>query len=43
MLQGFHSKSKSSTASRTAATGDANGADMPAAAPATTKVFRSVW
>src|SRR5215831_2937522 len=41
-LRGFHSKSSSSTASKTAATGDANVADMPAAAPATSRVFRSL-
>ena len=40
-LRGFHSKSKSSTASRTAASGAANVADIPAAAPATSSVFRS--
>ena len=41
MLRGFHSKSSSSTASRTDASGAANVADMPAAAPATSSVFRS--
>ena len=41
MLRGFHSKSRSSTASSTAATGEAKVADMPAAAPATRSVFRS--
>ena len=41
-LRGFHSKSSSSTASSTAATGVANVADMPAAAPATSSVFRSL-
>ena len=40
-LRGFHSKSSSSTARRTAATGDAKVADIPAAAPATSNVFRS--
>ena len=40
-LRGFHSKRSSSTASSTAATGDANVADMPAAAPATSSVLRS--
>ena len=40
-LRGFHSKSRSSTASNTAATGVANVADMPAAAPATSNVLRS--
>jgi len=40
-LRGFHSKSKSSTASSTAATGEAKVADIPPAAPATSKVFRS--
>src|SRR5262249_39723631 len=40
-LRGFHSKSSSSTASSTAATGEANVADMPPAAPATSSVFRS--
>ena len=41
MLRGFHSKSSSSTASSTEATGAANVADMPAAAPTTSSVFRS--
>src|SRR6266436_3463125 len=41
MLRGFHSKRSSSTASRTAATGDAKVADIPPAAPATSRVFRS--
>src|SRR5260370_19640516 len=41
-LRGFHSKSSSSTASSTAATGEANIADMPAAEPATISVLRSV-
>ncbi len=41
-LRGFHSNSSSSTASSTAATGAANVADMPAAAPATSRVFLSV-
>ena len=41
MLRGFHSKSSSSTASSTAASGVANVADMPAAAPATSRVLRS--
>src|SRR5262245_64691465 len=40
-LRGFHSNSSSSTASRTEASGAANVADMPAAAPATSSVFRS--
>ena len=40
-LRGFHSKSSSSTASSTAATGVPKVAAMPAAAPATSKVFRS--
>src|SRR5207253_763028 len=40
-LRGFHSKRSSSTASSTAATGEANVADMPPAAPATSRVFRS--
>jgi len=40
-LRGFHSNSSSSTASRTEATGAANVADMPAAAPATSSVLRS--
>ena len=40
-LRGFHSKSSSSTASNTAATGVAKTADIPAAAPATSNVFRS--
>ena len=40
-LRGFHSKRSSSTASSTAATGAAKVADMPAAAPATSSVFRS--
>jgi len=41
MLRGFHSNSSSSTASNVEATGAANVADMPAAAPATSKVRRS--
>ena len=41
-LRGFHSKSSSSTARRTAASGAAKVADMPAAAPATSSVLRSV-
>ena len=40
-LRGFHSNSSSSTASSTAAIGVANVADIPAAAPATSSVFRS--
>ena len=40
-LRGLHSNSSSSTASRIAATGVANVADMPAAAPATRSVVRS--
>ena len=40
-LRGFHSNSSSSTARITAATGEANVADMPAAAPATSSVLRS--
>ncbi len=40
-LRGFHSNSSSSTASSAADTGAANVADMPAAAPATSSVFRS--
>ena len=40
-LRGFHSKSSSSTASRTAASGVAKIAAMPPAAPATSSVFRS--
>ena len=40
-LRGFHSKSSSSTASRTAAIGVAKVADIPPAAPATSSVFRS--
>ena len=40
-LRGFHSKRSSSTASSVAAIGDANTADMPAAAPATSRVLRS--
>jgi len=40
-LRGFHSNSSSSTASITDATGAAKVADMPAAAPATSRVFRS--
>ena len=40
-LRGFHSNSSSSTASITEATGAANVADMPAAAPATSSVLRS--
>src|SRR5581483_4559848 len=41
MLRGFHSNSKSSTASSTAAIGVPNTAVMPAAAPATKSVLRS--
>jgi len=40
-LRGFHSNNNSSTASNTAATGEAKVADIPPAAPATNKVFRS--
>ena len=40
-LRGFHSNSNNSTASNTAATGVANTADIPAAAPATSSVLRS--
>lgn len=40
-LRGFHSNSSSSTASKTAAIGVPNMAVMPAAAPATSRVFRS--
>jgi len=40
-LRGFHSKSNNSTASKTAATGEANVADIPPAAPATSSVLRS--
>src|SRR5690606_3890702 len=40
-LRGFHSKSRSSTARRADATGAANVADMPAAAPETSSVLRS--
>ena len=40
--RGFHSKSNNSTASKTAATGVAKIADMPAAAPATKRVLRSL-
>ena len=40
-LRGFHSNRRSSTARRTAAIGDANVADIPAAAPATSSVFLS--
>jgi len=40
-LRGFHSKSSNSTASNTAAIGVAKMADMPAAAPATSRVLRS--
>ena len=40
-LRGFHSNKSNSTASNTAATGVANTADMPAAAPATSRVLRS--
>src|SRR5919197_946877 len=40
-LRGFHSKSNSSTASSTAATGEAKVADIPPAAPATSNVRRS--
>src|SRR3954454_10196785 len=41
-LRGFHSNSSSSTASITDATGAAKVADMPAAAPDTSSVLRSV-
>ncbi len=40
-LRGFSSNSRSSTASSMAAIGAENVADMPAAAPATSSVFRS--
>ena len=40
-LRGLHSNSRSSTARRIAATGVAKVADMPAAAPATSRVVRS--
>src|SRR4029079_18660665 len=40
-LRGFHSNSSSSTARRTAATGEANVADIPEAAPATRRVLRT--
>ena len=40
-LRGFHSKSSSSTPISTEASGAAKVADMPAAAPATSKVRRS--
>ena len=40
-LRGRHSKSSSSTARRMAASGAAKVADMPAAAPATSRVVRS--
>src|ERR1700722_14538028 len=40
-LRGFHSNNISSTARRTAAMGEANVADIPAAAPATSSVLRS--
>src|SRR5262245_10589664 len=40
-LRGFHSKSNSSVASNAAATGEANVADIPPAAPATKRVLRS--
>ncbi len=40
-LRGFHSNNSNSTASNTEATGAANVADIPAAAPATSSVFRS--
>jgi hypothetical protein len=40
-LRGFHSNSSSSTAKSTAAMGVPKVADMPPAAPATNKVFRS--
>jgi hypothetical protein len=41
-LRGFHSKSSNSKASMMAASGVANMADIPAAAPATRSVFRSL-
>src|SRR5580700_4753513 len=41
-LRGFHSNKSSSTASKTDATGAAKVADIPAAAPATNSVLRSV-
>ena len=41
-LRGFHSNSNSSTASSTDATGAANVAAMPPAAPATSSVLRSL-
>ena len=40
-LRGFHSKNSSSTPISTEARGAAKVADMPAAAPATSRVFRS--
>src|SRR5690349_14061660 len=40
-LRGFHSNNNNSTASITAAIGDAKVADIPAAAPATSRVLRS--
>jgi len=40
-LRGRHSKRRSSTANNVAAIGVAKTADMPPAAPATSKVFRS--
>jgi hypothetical protein len=39
-IRGFHSKRSSSTASRNAATGEANVADIPPAAPATWRALR---
>ena len=42
-LRGFHSNNSNSTASNMAATGVANVAAMPAAAPATSSVFRSAF
>jgi hypothetical protein len=40
-VRGFHSNTRSSTANKTAATGEANVADIPPAAPATSNVLRS--
>src|SRR5690606_17302036 len=40
-LRGFHSNKRSSTARKTAAIGVANTADIPAAAPATKRLFLS--
>jgi len=40
-LRGFHSNSRSSTASRVAAIGEAKVAAIPPAAPATSNGFRS--